>query len=141
MAGTRLTIALFATFLSGCTPTYSAPPRENPTHQARLDELLGGSKGHAELDAYRATITTKIRRNLIRPPELSGNYEAVFEVEQIKTASGGQIVNVKLKQSSGNRTLDDAIERAIHKSDPLPLPNNPALFRRKLVITFRPLEN
>ena len=105
-----------------------------------LDRELQGRSGSTELDAYRAAIAAKIRYNLTPPPGLSGNPKATFEIEQIKIASGGQIVSVKLKQSSGNRALDDAVERAIRKSDPLPLPDNPALFRQKLEITFSPLD-
>ncbi|MDR2926352.1 MAG: TonB C-terminal domain-containing protein [Azoarcus sp.] len=98
----------------------------------------GGSPG--ELDAYRNAIASKVRRNLATPPGISGNPSAVFEIEQVLGSRGGEVVNVKLKQSSGNKALDEAIERAIRKSDPLPPPDNPALFRRRLEVTFRPLE-
>ncbi|MDR2093540.1 MAG: TonB C-terminal domain-containing protein [Azoarcus sp.] len=98
----------------------------------------GGSPG--ELDAYRSAIAAKVRRNLIAPPGLSGNPEAVFEIEQILGGNGGEVVNVKLKRSSGNSALDEAIQRAIRKSSPLPPPDNRNLFERKLNLTFRPLE-
>ncbi|MCL2875747.1 MAG: TonB C-terminal domain-containing protein [Betaproteobacteria bacterium] len=113
------------------------------------DLLTSGQQGKStrvsgtpgELDAYRLAIAAKVRRNLISPPGLSGNPEALFEIEQIKGGRGGEIVNIKLKKSSGNRALDEAIERAIRKSDPLPLPDNPNLFTRTLEVTFRPLED
>jgi colicin import membrane protein len=113
----------------------------------RVNELLDGPQGSSnqragnpgELDAYRTAIAAKVRRNLTAPPG-SGNPSAVFEIEQVMGSRGGEVINVKLKQSSGNHALDEAIERAIRKSDPLPPPDDPALFRRKLEITFRPLE-
>jgi colicin import membrane protein len=112
----------------------------------RVGELLDGPRGQSrpgnsgELDAYRSAIARKVRSNLIAPPGLSGNPSAVFEIEQIMGSQGGTVVSVKLKQSSGNHALDEAIERAIRRADPLPPPDDPALFRRRLEITFRPLE-
>jgi colicin import membrane protein len=114
----------------------------------RANEILeGGARQGAqavgnpgELDAYRAAIAAKVRQNLVVPPDLSGRPKAVFEIEQIMGSRGGEVINVRLKQSSGHRTLDEAIERAVRKSDPLPPPDNPALFRRRLEITFDPFE-
>jgi colicin import membrane protein len=107
----------------------------------KADQLLnpgqGGRASPEELDAYKNAITAKVRRNLSAPPGLSGNPEALFEIEQ---APGGLVTNVQLIRSSGNRALDEAFERAIRNSSPLPPPANPGLFDRRLKITFRPLE-
>jgi colicin import membrane protein len=102
-----------------------------------LNPGQGGRASQEELDAYRAAIAAKVRRNLIAPPGLSGNPEALFEIEQ---APGGVVTDIQLVRSSGNQALDEAIKRAIRKSDPLPPPANPGLFDRKLKIAFRPLE-
>ncbi|MDH4234089.1 MAG: TonB C-terminal domain-containing protein, partial [Gallionella sp.] len=47
-----------------------------------------------------------------------------------------------LEKSSGNAAYDNAVERAILKSDPLPLPPDPALFKefRVLKLKFRPVQ-
>jgi colicin import membrane protein len=50
------------------------------------------------------------------------------------------VLNVRLVKSSGNRALDDAVERAIHKSTPLPLPDDRSLFERELNLKYRPFE-
>ncbi|MBV2194180.1 MAG: TonB C-terminal domain-containing protein, partial [Azonexus sp.] len=42
--------------------------------------------------------------------------------------------------SSGNPSLDAAIERAIRRSSPLPKPDDPSLFKRELEIKYRPFE-
>jgi colicin import membrane protein len=117
----------------------------------RVNELLGdGQQGKSnqraanpgnpgELDAYKKAIADKVRRNLNAPPGLSGNPSAVFEIEQIMGSRGGEVINVKLKTSSGNHALDEATERAIRKSSPLPLPDDPALFKRRLDFVFYPL--
>ena len=88
-------------------------------------------------DAYTNAIRTKVRGNLLRPPGLSGNPEAVFDVDQLPS---GEVLAIRLKRSSGVPALDDAIERAIRRSSPLPLPQPKELFERTLELRFRPLE-
>jgi colicin import membrane protein len=116
--------------------------------QARLASLMaqegaraaaqGAAAGAAggDLDKYRAAIAAKVRGNLLRPPGLSGNPEAVFEVDQLPS---GEVLNVRLKRSSGVPALDEAIERSIRRSSPLPLPENRSQFQRTLELKFRPL--
>ena len=76
-----------------------------------------------------------MRSNWILPPDIEGNPQAIFEVIQLPT---GEILSVKLKKSSGNVLYDTAVERAILKSSPLPLPTNRSDFSRTLELTFRP---
>jgi colicin import membrane protein len=87
------------------------------------------------LAGYRDKISAKIRGNVILPQTLSGDPEAEFLVEQLPT---GEIISVKLTRSSGNKALDDAWERAILKSSPLPLPEQREVFQRNLRLKFRP---
>jgi colicin import membrane protein len=84
-----------------------------------------------------AKIKGKIRGNIVLPPEVKGNPEAIFDVTQLPS---GEIIGVKLRKSSGVSTLDAAIERAILKSSPLPKPEQSELFSRSLELKFRPLE-
>lgn len=86
---------------------------------------------------YENRIRMRVRSNLVRPPGLSGNPEAEFAVSQLPD---GTVTNVRMIRSSGFATLDDAIERAIRVSSPLPLPSSPELFQRELRLRFRPLE-
>lgn len=74
---------------------------------------------------------------MVLPPELKGNPEAVFDVVQLPT---GEVLSVKLRKSSGVGALDDAIERAILKSSPLPKPDRPELFTRNFELRYRPLD-
>jgi colicin import membrane protein len=55
---------------------------------------------------------------------------------------GGAVLKAELKKSSGNAAYDDAVERAILKSDPLPLPPDVQLFNRfrELDLVFKPAE-
>ena len=91
----------------------------------------------SEIDKYRAAIRDKIKRFIVLPPNLQGNPEAEFEVIQLP---GGEVLGAKLRRSSGNAAYDGAVERAILKAQPLPLPPDPALFVRELNLTFRPQE-
>lgn len=89
------------------------------------------------MNAYVASIVRKIRGNIVVPPEIKGNPEAIFDVTQLPN---GDIVTVRLKRSSGHAALDAAIERAILKSNPLPKPQQADLFERSLELHFRPLD-
>jgi colicin import membrane protein len=95
--------------------------------------VAGATSG--DTDAYRAKIAAKIKGNVILPMDVIGNPIAEFEVIQAPT---GDVLNVKRSKSSGNPTLDEAWERAIWKSTPLPKPDNPAAFERRLTLRFRP---
>jgi len=93
----------------------------------------------SRLDAYSRLVGDRIKRYIVLPPSIQGNPEAQFEVVQIP---GGEILSVRLKRSSGNPAYDAAVERAIHKAQPLPPPPDPARFSevRELELKFRPKE-
>lgn len=87
---------------------------------------------------YLGRIRGKIRGNIVLPPDIKGNPEAIFEVTQLPS---GEILTVRLKRSSGHAALDAAIERAILKSSPLPKPEQADLFSRQLDLRYRPLDD
>jgi colicin import membrane protein len=90
------------------------------------------------LDAgYAERIRGRIKPNIVVPSAINGNPEAIFDVVQLPT---GEVISVRLRKSSGYRAYDDAVERAILKSSPLPRPDRPELFRRELQLKFRPEE-
>jgi colicin import membrane protein len=93
------------------------------------------NKGIAD---YLGRIRGKIRGNIVLPPDIKGNPEAIFEVTQLPS---GEVINVKLKKSSGHPALDAAVERAILKSSPLPKPEQGDVFDRLLNIPYRPRED
>ena len=87
--------------------------------------------------AYIGKLKSKIKSNIVLPPNIPGNPEAIFDVVQLPT---GEIMSVKLRKSSAHTAYDTAVERAILKSSPLPKPDRPEQFQRSLEIKFRPLE-
>ncbi len=70
-------------------------------------------------------IMVKIKSRIVMPPDLPGNPAVEFNVTLLP---GGDILDVRLRKSSGYPAFDSAVERAIHLSKPLPLPPDPALF-------------
>lgn len=91
------------------------------------------------VDEYTARIITKIRRNIVMPPDVANDAQAIFAVTLLP---GGTVLNARLEQASGNAAYDNAVERAILKSQPLPLPPDPGMFARfrELRLKFKPNE-
>jgi len=94
------------------------------------------SPAASAIDAgYADRIRSKIKSNIVLPPGIPGNPEAIFDVVQLPT---GEVIDVKLRKSSGHSAYDDAVERAIRKGSPLPRPERAEQFRRDLQLRFRP---
>jgi colicin import membrane protein len=91
------------------------------------------------IDEYKRRIAERIRRFIIEPPNLQGNPEVEMDVVLLP---GGEVLGVKTRKASGTSTWDNAVERAILKAQPLPLPPDPSMFKdfRELNLKFRPKE-
>jgi colicin import membrane protein len=87
--------------------------------------------------AYIDRIRTRIKNHIVLPSDIKGNPEAIFDVVQIPS---GDVINVKLVKSSGHQLYDEAVERAIKKSSPLPKPDRPEQFVREFTLRFKPYE-
>jgi len=89
------------------------------------------------VDEYQAKIRAKIKGNIVMPPDVPENVRAEFLVTLLP---GGAVLPPRLLKSSGNAAYDNAVERAILKSDPLPLPPDVQLFNRfrELDLVFKP---
>jgi len=108
--------------------------------ERELKALIAKREADARTRAQAAwvdKIRAKIRGNIILPRDIVGNPEAVYDVALLPT---GEVLSVKQMRSSGNAGYDEAVYRAILKSSPLPKPDNPALFERRLELRFRPLD-
>lgn len=87
---------------------------------------------------FTSKIKAKIRGNVNKTLCGQGNPELKFEIALLPT---GELSSApKLIKSSGSAACDDAVERAIMASEPLPLPSDASLFSqfRNLKLTFRP---
>jgi len=111
--------------LATAAPKSAAPATGVPAPAVDPNALAG----------WTDQISAKVKANIVLPPDLVGNPEAAFDVFLLPT---GEVQSVRLVRSSGNRVLDDAWERAILKSSPLPRPARAEVFRRDLRLVFRP---
>ena len=113
-------------------------PTGSKTGTSSGTQSAGGSASNRGEDEYKSKIRDKIRGNITLPGGITGNPEALFEVTQLPT--GEVLPPVKVLKSSGNNALDEAVERAILKSSPLPKPSDPKLFQRTLKIPYKPFD-
>jgi colicin import membrane protein len=102
--------------------------------QQKAQDAETAARTRAEAD-YIRRIQAKVKGNVTLPPDLPGNPEAIFDVVQLPT---GEIIDAVVRKSSGVRAYDEAVQRAIQKSSPLPRPDRPELFQRTLTLKFRP---
>ena len=111
---------------------------EEQRKERELRELIARQQAAARdkaLATWIDKIRAKIRGNIILPQDVPGNPEAIFDVTILPT---GELLTVRKRKSSGHPGYDDAVERAIMKSSPLPQPDDRALFQRQLELKFRP---
>jgi colicin import membrane protein len=106
--------------------------------QARQEKIAAESAATKRIvDEYIAKISAKIRDNIVEPQNVPKKARAEFLVTLLP---GGVVLNVKLIKFSGDATYDNAVERAIIKSQPFPLPPDVAMFKnfRELKLGFEP---
>jgi colicin import membrane protein len=112
-----------------------AQAEKDAQNQAR-EAAEASALARAKAD-WVSRIQAKVKGNVIVPPDLAGNPTAIFDVVQLPT---GEIIEATLRKSSGSRAYDDAVQRAILKSSPLPRPERAELFARSLTLNFRPTD-
>jgi colicin import membrane protein len=115
-----------------------AQAKAQSRHKAQEEAAIAAGK---VVDEYIGRIAARIRRFIVLPPGVAKNIKAEFSVTLLP---GGEVLNASLSKSSGNEAYDNAVERAILKAQPLPLP--PAeqnLFNkfRDLRLKFSPAES
>ena len=108
--------------------------REQEANEKLQAQAAAQSRLANEIAEYKARILAKIKRNIVMPPDLPGNPVAEFDVTLLP---GGDILDARLRRSSGFAAFDEAVERAIFLSKPLPLPPDPALFPKFRNLTLR----
>lgn len=84
--------------------------------------------------SYGGKVAAKVRPNIVYPDTISGNPRAEVEV---RAAPDGTIVGARITQSSGNKAWDDAVIRALHRTETLPRDVDGRV-PSSLVIGFRP---
>ena len=108
--------------------------RERAQIRDQLARESAAARANA-LAAWADKVRAKIRGNIVMPQEVRGNPEAILDVVQLPN---GEVLSVKLRKSSGQPALDNAIERAILKSSPLPRPDRGEPAPRAFELKYRP---
>jgi len=102
--------------------------------QAQLAEEAAQARAQSALSEFIPYIQDKVQSNWLRP---AGSLPGLSCVIQVTLIPGGDVVGTRVVQSSGNALFDASVERAVQKASPLPLPNDPALFKYFREINFR----
>ena len=87
------------------------------------------------LEEYIGAVESSVARNWRRPTGVPPGLKCTVSLVQ---ATNGQVLHVEIAQSSGNIAFDRSVEQAVLAASPLPLPKQPAVFDRELVILFKP---
>lgn len=121
------------------------PPKTEPVQVDRQAQAAQAAQAEQAaaigriVDEYKLKIIAKIRRNIVMPPDVQDDMQAEFDVILLP---GGSVLSARRAKPSGSAAYDDAVERAISKAQPLPLPPDVVMFNRfrELHLTFTPKE-
>ena len=86
-------------------------------------------------DIYIAAIRGKIERNWLKPAGSEKMPDCEVNVQQ---GPGGIILGVSFGDCGATQIYRDSIENAVRRADPLPTPEDPALFQREITLIFKP---
>lgn len=94
-------------------------------------------KARTVVAQYVGLIKQKVERNWLRPTNSKQGLSCEVLVRLIP---GGEVVDVRITESSGDPNFDSSVERAVEKASPLPLPNDSSMFPyfRELKFIFNP---
>jgi len=92
---------------------------ERVKREAEKARAEAATRNQAEVDRYVEQIKAKIRGKANVPDTVTGNPEVHV---RLRILPGGEVLEVTITRSSGNRAYDTAIERAIRSAQPLPVP-------------------
>lgn len=125
--------------ISNTPPATSPPSHHSQQASSHTQSPAGGpliNSSTASLQSlWTQQIQTKIRLNVVIPKGTPAHAYVEFLVVQ---RPDGVITQVTLNKSSGFREYDQAMQKAIQKSSPLPLAPNPQAFTRELLLKFSP---
>jgi colicin import membrane protein len=99
------------------------------------EEALLAARDSGALADYMNLINQKVKRNWTKPLSARPGVECEVTVTQIP---GGEVMDVVIGRCNGDEALRRSVDLAFRKASPLPLPDDPALFKRTLKVLFKP---
>jgi colicin import membrane protein len=103
---------------------------ENPLKK----DMKSSNRLNSQRKAYIMSIRSKIERNWLKP---AGSEQMPDCEVKLQQAPDGLIFGVSFGECGGTAIYRESIENAIRRSDPLPLPPDPALFQREITLIFK----
>ncbi|RYG94975.1 MAG: hypothetical protein EON58_15145 [Alphaproteobacteria bacterium] len=101
--------------------------------ELRLFEL---SLARGEITVWVNAITSKVKGKWVRPPiEETGTSPCRAHVLLAET---GDVTGIEFKERCSTPSLERSVAVAIIKSSQLPLPTDPSVFKRRLILSFQP---
>ncbi len=103
--------------------------RQEAEAEALRQQQLARQRQRINRQAAEATakVKQKVERYWLKPASYQSGLSCTI---QVRVIPGGEVVEAKVIQSSGDRAFDRSAEVAVRKASPLPIPDDPALFSR-----------
>ncbi len=120
----------------------AAQRADNLKRMAGMAGATGGAnatgsalQSSAPSSGYGGKVSAKVKPNIVFTDNFDGNPAAEVEV---RSAADGSILSRKLVKSSGNRAWDDAVLKAIDKTETMPRDTDGRV-PSPMILTFRPI--
>ncbi|MGR6035325.1 MAG: cell envelope integrity protein TolA [Candidatus Nitrosoglobus sp.] len=102
--------------------------------QASIDAEQSTAQAKAAIERFIPQLQMRVQRYWIRPPSARDNMVAVLQVELLPS---GDVRDVKIVESSGDRTFDRSAQAAVYRASPLPLPTDSAAAAKLQSFNFK----
>lgn len=124
-------------------PAAARVARERLAAEAALEAQLAEENSRSSAirsgaqDEWNFRVRERIESNWYRPASARRGLQCRVAVTLVP---GGTVVSAVVEACNGDEAVRESLRAAVLKSSPLPLPKDPRLFERKLVLEFTPDE-
>ncbi len=124
-------------------PAAARVARERLAAEAALEAQLAEENSRSSAirsgaqDEWNFRVRERIESNWYRPASARRGLQCRVAVTLVP---GGTVVSAVVEACNGDEAVRESLRSAVLKSSPLPLPKDPRLFERKLVLEFTPDE-
>ena len=118
-----------------------AATREREAAEAALARQLAAEDARAAavksglLEEWYARLQQRVEASWFRPPTARRGLKCRVTVTMVP---GGTVVGATVGECNGDATVRESLRNAVLRASPLPMPRDPALFERTLVLEFTP---
>jgi colicin import membrane protein len=102
--------------------------------QASIEAEQNAAQTEAAIERFIPQLQMRVQRYWIRPPSTHDNMVVLLQVELLPS---GDVRDVKIVESSGDRTFDRSAQAAVYRAAPLPVPTDPAAAAKLRSFNFK----